>query len=149
MNWRKEVALTMTEEKKQTAPQEMSAEEVMKKYDKESDKRNPVGAWHYIISGICILFACFQLYTAIFGVLDAHLQRTIHLMFGLTLIFLLYPGRKSWSRSSMNPIDVICALLGIGTTGYLLPELPGTGPACGSQYPDRYHRGHHWCPHGL
>ena len=38
MNWRKEVALTMTEEKKQTAPQEMSAEEVMKKYDKESDK---------------------------------------------------------------------------------------------------------------
>ena len=120
MNWRKEVALTMTEEKKQTAPQEMSAEEVMKKYDKESDKRNPVGAWHYIISGICILFACFQLYTAIFGVLDAHLQRTIHLMFGLTLIFLLYPGRKSWSRSSMNPIDVICALLGIGTTGYLL-----------------------------
>lgn len=44
MNWRKEVALTMTEEKKQTAPQEMSAEEVMKKYDKESDKRNPVGA---------------------------------------------------------------------------------------------------------
>ena len=56
MNWRKEVALTMTEEKKQTAPQEMSAEEVMKKYDKESDKRNPVGAWHYIISGICMAF---------------------------------------------------------------------------------------------
>ena len=45
MNWRKEVAITMTKEKNQTSPQEMSAEEVMKKYDKESDKRNPVGAW--------------------------------------------------------------------------------------------------------
>lgn len=76
----------------------MSAEEVLKKYDKESNTRNPDGFWGYVISAICILFAVFQLYTAIFGVLDAHLQRTIHLAFGLSLIFLLYPARKSWSR---------------------------------------------------
>ena len=98
----------------------MSAEEVMKKFDKESDKRDPKGIWHYIISAICILFALFQLYTGIFGVLDAHLQRTIHLMFGLTLIFLLYPARKSWSRSSMNPLDVIFAILSICATMYLI-----------------------------
>jgi TRAP transporter 4TM/12TM fusion protein len=110
----------MTEEKKQTPDAEMSAEEVMKKFDKESDKRDPIGIWHYLIAAICILFACFQLYTAVFGVLDAHLQRATHLMFGLTLIFLLYPGRKSWSRSKMHPIDVIFALLGIGSTLYLI-----------------------------
>lgn len=98
----------------------MTAEEVMKKFDKESNKRDPVGAWHYIIAGICVLFACFQLYTAIFGVLDAHLQRTIHLCFGLVLIFLLYPARKSWSRKTMNPVDVIFAILSIIATMYLV-----------------------------
>lgn len=76
---------------------ELSAEEVLQKFDKESDKREMSGLWNIIISGICILFAAFQLYTATFGILDAHLQRAIHLAFGFLLIFLLYPGRKSWS----------------------------------------------------
>ena len=69
--------MTTEEIKKETATEGMSAEEVMKKFDSESDTRDPIGAWHYIISGICIAFALFQLYTAIFGVLDAHLQRGV------------------------------------------------------------------------
>ena len=79
----------MDDLKKKTiaAPAEMSAEEVMQKFDKESNKREPDGFWGYVISAICILFACFQLYTGIFGVLDAHLQRTIHLCFGMALIY--------------------------------------------------------------
>jgi TRAP-type uncharacterized transport system fused permease subunit len=51
----------------------MSADEVLKKYDKESDKRTLTGFWNHIINVICIAFALFQLYTAIFGVLDAAL----------------------------------------------------------------------------
>ena len=107
----------MAEDKK---VQELSAEEVMQKFDKESDKREMSGVWKYIISGICILFAIFQLYTATFGILDAHLQRAVHLMFGFLLIFLLYPARKGWSRSSMHPVDVICAVAGAGTCLYLI-----------------------------
>lgn len=57
-----------------------------------------------------------------FGVLDAHLQRTIHLAFGLCLIFLLYPARKSWSREKMNPLDVLFAVLSVGATMYLVVE---------------------------
>lgn len=110
----------MTEEKKKAPDTGMSAEEVMQKFDKESDKRDPVGIWHYIICAVCILFSCFQLYTAIFGVLDAHLQRTIHLCFGLVLIFLLYPARKSWSREKMNPLDAIFAVLSVVATMYLV-----------------------------
>lgn len=109
-------------EKKNAAAEEMSAEEVLQKFDKESDKREPDGFWGYVISGICILFAVFQLYTAIFGVLDAHLQRTIHLCFGLTLIYLLYPARKSWSRKKMNPADVVLAALSVFATLYLVVE---------------------------
>lgn len=110
----------MTEEKKKAPDAGMSAEEVMQKFDKESDKRDPVGIWHYIICAVCILFSGFQLYTAIFGVLDAHLQRTIHLCFGLVLIFLLYPARKSWSREKMNPLDAILAVLSVVATMYLV-----------------------------
>lgn len=110
----------MTEEKKKAPDAGMSAEEVMQKFDKESDKRDPVGIWHYIICAVCILFSCFQLYTAIFGVLDAHLQRTIHLCFGLVLIYLLYPARKSWSREKMNPLDAILAALSVVATMYLV-----------------------------
>ncbi|MBQ9635832.1 MAG: TRAP transporter permease, partial [Acidaminococcaceae bacterium] len=97
----------------------MSAEEVMQKFDKESNKREPDGFWGYIISAICILFAAFQLYTAIFGVLDAHLQRTVHLCFGLALIYLLYPARASWSKKSMHPLDLVFAILSVFATMYI------------------------------
>lgn len=100
--------------------QELSAEEVMQKFDKESDKREMKGFWNILINVICIVFAIFQLYTATFGILDAHLQRAIHLAFGFLLIFLLYPARKSWSRTSMNPLDVLFAIVGAASALYIV-----------------------------
>ena len=47
----------MSEQDKTT----MSAEEVLQKFDKESDKRNLTGMWDKLISFICIAFAVFQL----------------------------------------------------------------------------------------
>ena len=99
---------------------ELSAEEVLQKFDKESNKREMSGLWGYIINGICVLFAAFQLYTATFGILDAHLQRAIHLAFGFLLIFLLYPTRQSWSKTKMNPIDVIFAIVGACSALYIV-----------------------------
>ncbi|MDD4085302.1 MAG: TRAP transporter permease, partial [Acidaminococcaceae bacterium] len=88
---------------------EMTADEVLKKFDQESNKREMTGLWGKIISAICIAFAAFQIYTAVFGVLDAHLQRAIHLAFGFALIFLLYPARTAWSKDSMSWFDVLLA----------------------------------------
>ena len=99
---------------------ELSAEEVLQKYDKESNKRSVTGMWDYIIKGICIVFAIFQLYTATFGVLDAHLQRAVHLAFGFVLIFLLYPARKSWSRTSMHPLDILFAVVSASSALYIV-----------------------------
>ena len=99
---------------------ELSAEEVLQKFDKESNKREMSGLWGYIINGICVLFAAFQLYTATFGILDAHLQRAIHLAFGFLLIFLLYPTRKSWSKTKMNPLDVLFAIVGACSAMYIV-----------------------------
>ena len=99
---------------------ELTAEEVLLKFDPEAGKRTLTGVWDKIISAICICFALFQLYTAIFGVMDASLQRAIHLAFGLSLIFLLYPTRGSWSKTSMNWFDVVLAVLGASSCMYIV-----------------------------
>ena len=65
----------------------VDAQEVMRKYDKESDYRILKGFRGKIIAVIAIVFSLFQVYTALFGVLDAMMQRSIHLAFGFCLIF--------------------------------------------------------------
>ena len=94
------------------------AEDVMKKYDKESNKFEHVGIMAKIVSAIAIAFSVFQLYTAIFGVLDAQLQRAVHLGFGLALVYLLYPTFGNKCR----PIDVVLAIIGAAAPGYILVE---------------------------
>ena len=99
---------------------EMTADEILRKYDQESDKRELTGIWDFIVKAICIAFAAFQIYTATFGILDAHLQRSIHLAFGFILIFLLYPTCRSWSRTSMNWFDVLLGIAGVVCALYIV-----------------------------
>lgn len=107
---------------KEAEVREATAEEVLKQYDKESNTREFNGMMKCIVSVIAILFAVFQLYTGIFGVLDAHLQRAVHLGFALSLVYVLFPGRKSWSRTSLHPIDGILAVLGAAAPAYIVVE---------------------------
>lgn len=99
---------------------ELSAEEVLEKFDKEAGSRNYQGTMGKLIMAICVLFSGFQIYTAVFGVLDAHLQRAVHLAFGLLLIYLLYPGRSSWSRTTLHPVDLILGLIATATPIYII-----------------------------
>ncbi len=46
-------------------------EDVLKELEKESRLKEHSGIAGKIITAICLSFTCFQLYTAIFGVLDA------------------------------------------------------------------------------
>mgnify|MGYP003584970550 CR=1 FL=1 len=95
------------------------AEEVLRKYDKESDVMQYKGFMAKVISAIAIAFSVFQLYTAIYGVLDAQLQRAVHLGFGLSLVYLLYPTRKCWSREKLHPLDLCLAVLGAAAPAYI------------------------------
>ncbi len=99
-----------------------SADDILKKYDKESDTMMYKGVMAKIVSAIAITFSVFQLYTATFGVLDAQLQRAVHLGFGLALGYLLYPTRKSWSRYKVHPFDVLLAVFGAVTPAYIVME---------------------------
>lgn len=98
------------------------SEEVLKKYDKQSNTMNYAGFMAKIVTAVAISFSIFQLYTAIFGVLDAQLQRAIHLGFGVALAFLLYPMRKSWSREKIHLVDVILAIIGAAAPLYIVYE---------------------------
>lgn len=86
-------------------------QKILEKYDKESTYRVPKGFFLKIIMAIAITFSVFQLYTAAFGVFDAMIQRSIHLTFGLVLIYLLYPMSKKWRRDKVHLIDVLLAII--------------------------------------
>ena len=94
-------------------------EDIKKKYDKESDTMIYTGFMAKVISALAITFSVFQLYTAIFGVLDAQLQRAVHLGFAMALSFLLYPTRKSWSRTKLHPLDLVLAVLSAASPAYI------------------------------
>jgi len=93
---------------------------VLEKVDKESAHRE-LGGWQAIaISVIAIAFSCFHIYTGIFGQLDAHLQRAVHLAFVLTLVYLLYPASRRMRRDTMNPLDLLFVAFSLASLGYLI-----------------------------
>lgn len=67
---------------------------LLEKYDPEAGTRRLKGVIGWIVLLGLLSFSLFQVYTAVFGVLTAQLQRSIHLGFALALIFLLFPARR-------------------------------------------------------
>lgn len=79
----------------------------------ESRTKSFSGILSKIIAAIAIAFSLFQIYTATFGVLDAHIQRAIHLAFGMVLVFLLYPSRKAWRHDNkLHWQDLLLSIAG-------------------------------------
>ncbi|AEF95500.1 TRAP transporter, 4TM/12TM fusion protein [Desulfotomaculum nigrificans CO-1-SRB] len=110
----------MTKHNLTTPEDSINIEEFMAKYDRESDYRRFSGLGGKIVAVIAIAFSLFQLYTAIFGVLDAQIQRAVHLSFALALVYLLYPARRSWSRNHLHWIDVILAIVAVAMPLYIV-----------------------------
>lgn len=99
--------------------EEVDVDEIMAKYDKESSYRRLSGKQMKIVSVIAILFSGFQLYTALFGILPAQLQRSIHLAFVFTLVYLMYPASKKSSKKQFGLLDAGLAILGACVALYL------------------------------
>jgi len=54
--------------------------------------------WRWAVFLSALAFSLFQLYTAVFGTLPSLQQRSLHLAFGLGLIFLLYPAKTEMTQ---------------------------------------------------
>lgn len=61
------------------------------------------------IIAISLLFTVFQVYTATAGLMTALLQRSIHLSFVLTLVFLFFPAIKDSKRTFLIDIPLVLA----------------------------------------
>jgi len=100
---------------------EMTAEEqekLLKKYDAEANTRDLTGYTAKVLFFMLLAFSLFQLYTGIFGQFTAYIQRTVHLGFALTIIFLLFPARKGLKKTKVDWYDYILIGLTIVVCGY-------------------------------
>lgn len=86
-------------------------DKILRKYDKGSNFRNLSGISNKIVTIILLCFSLFQLYTSIFLGMEPMILRSIHLAFGLSLIFLLYPASKNWPKDKIHPLDIITAVI--------------------------------------
>ncbi len=95
-------------------------QELLEKYDPEAGTRKLKGAAGWIAFSGLLIFSLFHLYTGIFGMLTAQLQRSIHLGFALALIFLLFPARKK-NRGKEYKVawyDIILAIISVAVGAY-------------------------------
>jgi TRAP transporter 4TM/12TM fusion protein len=69
---------------------------------------------------LAIGISSFHLYTGAFGIFEAYMMRSVHLMTLLTLAFLFYPASKKWSREKSAMIDIPLALICLIIDIYLL-----------------------------
>ncbi|WP_084780559.1 TRAP transporter permease [Bacillus massilinigeriensis] len=92
----------------------------MEKYDPEAGTRRLKGLFGWIALIGLLAFSLFQVYTGVFGVLTAQLQRSIHLGFALALIFLLFPARKRnrGREHKVSWFDVVLAIISIVVGAY-------------------------------
>lgn len=72
-----------------------------------------------VIFWFAVAMSVFQLYTAMFGTLEAIKQRSIHLMFALPLAFVFYPIKKDGGKFS-KAFDYVLALIALLPGLYLL-----------------------------
>lgn len=91
------------------------------KYDTEQRFRSLLGAWHWVVFCLSVAMSLFQLYTAGFGLLDAHEQRSIHLAFILGLTFLLFPFKrtKKSQTASVPWYDLLIGTVGVAVGLYI------------------------------
>ncbi|OLN23541.1 C4-dicarboxylate ABC transporter [Domibacillus antri] len=95
-------------------------QKLLEKYDPEARTRKLTGFMGWIVFIGLLSFSLFHLYTAIFGMLTAQLQRSVHLGFALALIFLLFPARKK-ERGHQTKVawyDIVLAILGVAAGAY-------------------------------
>lgn len=85
------------------------------KPEKSLDKtRELTGFWKIIMIIIAVSMSVIFIYTSGFGTFDAFIQRSLFIVFGLTLIFLVYPFNPKKGRDSRISIfDFILILLNI------------------------------------
>lgn len=101
---------------------QLDSQEILEKFDSESRVRKIKSKQIAImISILAILYSLYHIYVT-FNPLPALLQRSIHLSFGMALIFLIYPTFKKQNRNRVPYYDWVLFILSIASAAYLYIE---------------------------
>lgn len=99
-------------------------EELMKKYDRESNTRPWEGIPAIVIKVMLAAFSVFMIYMNLFAVWDERIRRPLFLGIVILFVFILYPARKSGGRpQKVNRIpiyDIVLAVVGSGCYFYFV-----------------------------
>jgi TRAP transporter 4TM/12TM fusion protein len=93
---------------------------LIEKYDAESRFRRLSGWQGRIITLWLCAMTLFHLYSAGFRTLPVVIQRSVHLMFAVVAVFILYPATRRGSKTSTPWYDWLLALAGGAVIGYIV-----------------------------
>ncbi|WP_156856394.1 TRAP transporter permease [Oceanobacillus sp. AG] len=98
--------------------QEINVKEILEKYDKESNFRENIGKWAWIVTFLGVALTTFHLYTGYFGNLPSQQQGAVHLGTALGIIFLLFPAKSGLQKiqKTVPWYDVLLAFLAMYVT---------------------------------
>ena len=83
------------------------------------------------VTVVAVAMSLYHMWVAGFGPPEAVIFRGTHLLFALTLVFLLFPLRPGGGAPA-RAVDLALLLLGWGAVLHIYPRLPGTSPTASS-----------------
>ena len=87
-------------------------DDIMKKYDRESNVRIYEGVPSYLVKGFLIAFSLFAIYMNLIALWDERTRRSLFVGLVILIAFLLYPVKKA-GKQKVNYIPWYDAILGI------------------------------------
>ncbi|PAE17640.1 C4-dicarboxylate ABC transporter [Virgibacillus sp. 7505] len=97
---------------------EQEQQQLIEKYDTESNFRKLTGIMATVVFFLLLAFSLYQLYTATYGNVPTQIHRSIHLGFGLVLIYLLFPAKRKSKDKRIAWYDYLLAALGFYVGAY-------------------------------
>ncbi|MCM3740917.1 TRAP transporter permease [Oceanobacillus luteolus] len=91
-------------------------------WNSRRDKWNRTRIFMSIISLLAIGLSVFHVYTAGFGTLSSWQHRSIHVLWAILLIFLLFPFRKG---KKFGIADILIVVITLLTAGYMIMDAEG------------------------
>ena len=82
--------------------QQVDAQAILEKYDKENQFRTQIGKWAWVVTFLGVALTVFHLYTGYSGTLPTQKQGAIHLGTALGIVFLLISSQKSMDEYAEN-----------------------------------------------
>ena len=90
-------------------------DEIMKKYDRESNVRVWTGIPKILVSVVLVSFSLFCLYIALFSKMSEHVRLPLFMAYIMFIGFLVFPAKKGKQRVNYIPwYDIIIMLIGSG-----------------------------------